>query len=207
MTSLLEQINGYLLGGQPIKRENCKAGQTQYYYINPGQEYVTTSNLQTTDIPDEMMNADGTMKNTSQLNNVQKYNQEVLNNVAAQNSATQQPDYQLIPENTYACDIPDKYDHRDNLMATWHNFEIINKEHPIEKPVSTGNAVLDNYILKRIAVTSPLTAASISAVNYGYQGAGYYDNWQRAKEAKEIPEMKYFPETYKTYLKNRSLLI
>ena len=84
MSSLLEQINGYLLGGQPIKRENRKAGQTQYYYINPGQEYATASNLQTTDIPDEMMNSDGTMKTANQLNNVQKYNQEVLNNINQQ---------------------------------------------------------------------------------------------------------------------------
>ena len=203
MTSLSEQIRGYLLGGQPIKRQDRKAGQTQYYYINPGQEYATASDLQTTDIPDEMMNHDGTMKNAGQLNNVQKYNQEVLNSVVAQNNTTQQSDYQLKPANTYAWDVPNKYDHRDNLMATWHNFEIINKEHPVEKPVSTGNAVLDNYILKRIAVTSPLAAASISAFNYGYQGAGYYDNWQQAKEVKETPEMKYFPETYKTYLKNR----
>ncbi len=28
MTSLSEQIRGYLLGGQPIKRETRKAGQT-----------------------------------------------------------------------------------------------------------------------------------------------------------------------------------
>ena len=84
MTSLSEQIRGYLLGGQPIRRETRKAGQTQYYYINPGQEYATASDLQTTDIPDEMMNPDGTMKTAGQLNNVQKYNQEVLNNINQQ---------------------------------------------------------------------------------------------------------------------------
>ncbi len=41
MTSLSEQIRGYLLGGQPIKRQDRKSGETQYYYINPGQEYAT----------------------------------------------------------------------------------------------------------------------------------------------------------------------
>ena len=90
MTSLSEQIRGYLLGGQPIKRETRKAGQTQYYYINPGQEYATASDLQTTDIPDEMMNPDGTMKTAGQLNNVQKYNQEVLNSINQQQSPWQQ---------------------------------------------------------------------------------------------------------------------
>lgn len=90
MTSLSEQIRGYLLGGQPIKRETRKAGQTQYYYINPGQEYATASDLQTTDIPDEMMNSDGTMKTANQLNNVQKYNQEVLNSINQQQSPWQQ---------------------------------------------------------------------------------------------------------------------
>ena len=90
MTSLSEQIRGSLLGGQPIKRENRKAGQTQYYYINPGQEYATASDLQTTDIPDEMMNPDGTMKTAGQLNNVQKYNQEVLNSINQQQSPWQQ---------------------------------------------------------------------------------------------------------------------
>ncbi len=90
MTSLLEQIRGYLLGGQPIKRQDRKAGQTQYYYINPGQEYATASDLQTTDIPDEMMNPDGTMKTANQLNNVQKYNQEVLNSINQQQNPWQQ---------------------------------------------------------------------------------------------------------------------
>jgi len=80
MTSLLEQINGYLFGGQPIKRQDRKAGETQYYYINPGQEYATAGSLKTTDIPDEMMNPDGTMKTTGSFNNMQKYNQEVMNN-------------------------------------------------------------------------------------------------------------------------------
>lgn len=32
MTSLLEQINGYLLGGQPIKRQDRKAGETVLLY-------------------------------------------------------------------------------------------------------------------------------------------------------------------------------
>ena len=91
MTSLSEQIRGYLLGGQPIKRENRKAGQTQYYYINPGQEYATASDLQTTDIPDEMMNPDGTMKTTGSFNNMQKYNQEVLNNINQQQVQTNDP--------------------------------------------------------------------------------------------------------------------
>ena len=90
MTSLSEQIRGYLLGGQPIKRETRKAGQTQYYYINPGQEYATASDLQTTEIPDEMMNPDGTMKTAGQLNNVQKYNQEVLNSINQQQNPWQQ---------------------------------------------------------------------------------------------------------------------
>ena len=90
MTSLSEQIRSYLLGGQPIKRQDRKAGQTQYYYINPGQEYATASDLQTTDIPDEMMNPDGTMKTAGQLNNMQKYNQEVLNSINQQQSPWQQ---------------------------------------------------------------------------------------------------------------------
>ena len=89
MSSLSEQIRGYLLGGQPIKRQDRKAGQTQYYYINPGQENVSASDLQTTDIPDEMMNPDGTMKIAGPLNNVQKYNQEVMNNTNQQQVQTQ----------------------------------------------------------------------------------------------------------------------
>ncbi len=91
MTSLSEQIRGYLLGGQPIKRQDRKAGQTQYYYINPGQEYATASDLQTTDIPDEMMNPDGTMKTTGSFNNMQKYNQEVMNNINQQQVQTNDP--------------------------------------------------------------------------------------------------------------------
>ncbi len=91
MTSLSEQIRGYLFGGQPIKRQDRKAGQTQYYYINPGQEYATASDLQTTDIPDEMMNSDGTMKTTGSFNNMQKYNQEVMNNINQQQVQTNDP--------------------------------------------------------------------------------------------------------------------
>ncbi|MBR1904809.1 MAG: hypothetical protein IJ824_06520, partial [Alphaproteobacteria bacterium] len=91
MTSLSEQIRGYLLGGQPIKRQDRKAGQTQYYYINPGQEYATAGSLKTTDIPDEMMNPDGTMKTTGSFNNMQKYNQEVMNNINQQQVQTNDP--------------------------------------------------------------------------------------------------------------------
>jgi hypothetical protein len=91
MTSLLEQINGYLFGGQPIKRQDRKAGETQYYYINPGQEYATAGSLKTTDIPDEMMNPDGTMKTTGSFNNMQKYNQEVMNNINQQQVQTNDP--------------------------------------------------------------------------------------------------------------------
>lgn len=137
--------------------------------------------------------------NNAGLNNMQRYNQETLNNTASMNGQ----DYQLKAANTYAWDVPDKYDHRDNISATWNNFKIINQEHPIEKPISTGNNILDKYLLGRLGQTFPFAASLVNAFNYGYLGAGYYDNWQRAKEVKNTPEMKYFSETNKTYLKSR----
>ena len=116
MSSLSEQIRGYLLGGQPIKRENRKAGQTQYYYINPGQEYATASDLQTTDIPDEMMNPDGTMKTAGQLNNMQKYNQEVLNNANINPMSTLYNTGQQIGE--FIADVQIAKNYKDQMDVT-----------------------------------------------------------------------------------------
>ena len=124
---------------------------------------------------------------------MQRYNQETLNNTASMNGQ----DYQLKAANTYAWDVPDKYDHRDNISATWNNFKIINQEHPIEKPISTGSSTGDfvfSQVIKRII---PQLNLATKAYNYGYQGAGYYDNWHRAQEVQKLPELKYNTDSHK----------
>ena len=41
-------------GKTPIQRQNPRSGESQYYYINPGQgNFTAFSDVKTTDIPDE----------------------------------------------------------------------------------------------------------------------------------------------------------
>ena len=68
------------------------------------------------------------------------------------------------------------------------NFREINKDHPIEKPISTGYNFTDFLIKSALKKIHPIVPYAINAYNLGYQGAGYYDNWQRAKEATQHRE-------------------
>lgn len=52
MTDLHNDILNVFNGQTPIKRQNRLEGQTEYYFINPGQGNVPFSELKTTDIPD-----------------------------------------------------------------------------------------------------------------------------------------------------------
>ena len=90
--------------------------------------------------------------------------------------------------------MPSRYDHRQNTIpAQIHNFLEINKEYPVKKPITTGSKLTDfavNHVLKKI---NPYIPAFINAYNLGYQGAGYYDNWQRAKIAGRLQEYPNYP--------------
>lgn len=53
MNNLRQDIKNIFNGQTPIKRQNPKAGESQYYFINPNQNVSSFNDLQTTDIPDE----------------------------------------------------------------------------------------------------------------------------------------------------------
>ena len=87
--------------------------------------------------------------------------------------------------------MPKKYDHRDNIGGTIHNFKVINREHPISKPITIGSTIGDINMNMRLGRINPIIPLSINAYNAGYIGTGYLDNWQQAKEVgkqKEYPD-------------------
>jgi len=97
--------------------------------------------------------------------------------------------YSIYNDKNYAWTVPHKYDHRpDNILAQVHNFQEINKERPIAKPITTGSKLVDFAVKYGLGKINPLIKAGINAYNLGYQGAGYYDNWQRAKEVGKYQE-------------------
>ena len=53
MNNLRQDIENIFNGQTPIKRQHPKAGESQYYFINPNQNVSSFNDLQTTDIPDE----------------------------------------------------------------------------------------------------------------------------------------------------------
>ncbi len=53
MNNLRQDIKNIFNGQTPIKRQNPKAGESQYYFINPNQNVSSFNDLQTTDITDE----------------------------------------------------------------------------------------------------------------------------------------------------------
>jgi len=107
-------------------------------------------------------------------------------------------------DKNYAWTVPNKYDHRpDNIWAQIHNFLVMNKEHPIQKPITTGNRYTDMSIMRTIATKLPYVAKEITAYNVGYMGAGYYDNWKRAKEVAKYPEVPEFGYENKFFLKDK----
>ena len=107
-------------------------------------------------------------------------------------------------DRNYAWTVPHKYDHRpDNIWAQIHNFSVMNKEHPVQKPITTGNRYTDMSIMRTIATKLPYVAKGLSAYNLGYMGAGYYDNWKRAKEVVKRPELPEFNTKNKFFLKNK----
>ena len=116
----------------------------------------------------------------------------IVNNEEYNNTNTDKEEYYIRDDKNYAWDIPHKYDHRGNLAATVHNFMEINKEHPIQKPITTKSKIADFAIKQGLSKINPLISAGINAYNLGYQGAGYYDNWQRAKNAGKYPEYPTF---------------
>lgn len=92
-------------------------------------------------------------------------------------------EYYIRNDKEYKWDIPHKYDHRkNNFVAQIHNFRVINKEHPISAPVSTKSTVADLVLKRGLSKIHPFIAKALNAYNWGYMGAGYYDNWQRAKK-------------------------
>ncbi len=96
--------------------------------------------------------------------------------------------------NNYAWDVPQKYDHRGNLAATYNNFKVINKENPISKPITTGNPTGD-FILNRVVskIAKPVDLG-VKAFNYGYQGAGYIDNLHKAYQESNKYKSKLFDD-------------
>ena len=102
--------------------------------------------------------------------------------------------YNIRDDNNYAWDMPHKYDHRpNNIFAQVHNFQEINKEYPVQKPITTNSKLADFAVKRVLSRISPYIPLGINAYNWGYQGAGYYDNWKRAKDAgkyQEYPDIR-----------------
>ena len=88
--------------------------------------------------------------------------------------------YNIRDDKNYAWDIPKQYDRRGNLASLYNNFKKINKENPISYPISTGNIITDNIIMRNIAKRYPYIAMGLNAYKFGYMGKGYYDNLKRA---------------------------
>ena len=102
--------------------------------------------------------------------------------------AQQSSQYYIRDDKNYAWDMPQKYDHRDNIWGTINNFKVINQKHPIAKPITTGSTIGDINMNVRLGKINPIIPLSINAYNAGYMGAGYLDNWQQAKKVGKLKE-------------------
>ena len=133
MNNLRQDIKNIFNGQTPIKRQNPKAGESQYYFINPNQNVSSFNDLQTTDIPDEqpLFNTGHGLNQQSKTNDPNCYmtfdgkNLNLYNNAGLVNSLDSQsghndfqsriyqdvPNKGPIPEGTYYAD----QDQRQNL--------------------------------------------------------------------------------------------
>lgn len=84
-------------------------------------------------------------------------------------------------DKNYAWSAPQEYDRRPNAAGVFNNFVKINKENPIQKPITTGNVVGD-YLLSKALNKIPLAKVAAVSANTGYLLGGYAGNLKRASD-------------------------